>query len=152
MKSPKQLWMNKTTTLKTSYTEQKVQCQCLQYPIFHHKSHIIKKYRECDLLKMTPLRQDIDRCLEFNGYNTKMCREQGHSLAPMTRIVYLPLIDKPPAHPSTVTTVLVKAKQITQAAGQRFTIITLDQQLCTNCGIAKPYLKTCIFDLVVCIY
>ena len=58
-----------------------------------------------------------------------MCREQGHSLAPKTRIVYLPLIDKHPAEPSTVTTVLVKAKQITEAAGQGFTIITLDQQL-----------------------
>ena len=58
-----------------------------------------------------------------------MCQEQGHSLAPMTRIVYLPHIDKPPAGPSTVTTLLVKAKQITEAAGLRFTIITLDQQL-----------------------
>ena len=71
----------------------------------------------------------IGGCLELNGYNTKMCREQGHSLAPTTRTVYLPLTDKPLADGSTVTTVLVKAKQITEAAGQRFTIITLNQQL-----------------------
>ena len=70
-----------------------------------------------------------DKCPEFNGYNTKLCREQGHSLAPKRKVVYLPLIDKPPAHAATMMTAMVKSKQISEAANQRFTILTLDQQL-----------------------
>ena len=96
--------------------------------ILHHQEISRKRAAENDFAFLQDV-ISIDGCVEFNGYNTKMCREQGHSLAPKTRIVYLPLIDKPPAEPSTVTTVLVKAKQITEAAGQGFTIITLDQQL-----------------------
>ncbi|KAJ8021891.1 hypothetical protein HOLleu_39220 [Holothuria leucospilota] len=70
-----------------------------------------------------------DNCAEFNGYNTKMCREQGHSLAPKTKVAYLPLIDKPPADPATMMTAMLKAQQISEDAGQSYTIFTLDQQL-----------------------
>ena len=38
-----------------------------------------------------------NNCAEYNGYNTKICREQGHAMQPKTKVVYLPLIDKPPA-------------------------------------------------------
>ena len=51
-------------------------------------------------------------------------------MAPKTKVVYLSLIDKPPAHAATIMTAMVKAKQISEAANQRFTILTLDQQLC----------------------
>ena len=50
-------------------------------------------------------------------------------MAPKTRVVYLPLIDAPPAHAATMLPAMVKAKQISKAANQRFTIIMLDQQL-----------------------
>ncbi len=36
--------------------------------------------------------QDVltgDKCPEFNGYNTKLSRGQGHSLASKTKVVYL---------------------------------------------------------------
>jgi len=36
--------------------------------------------------------QSCDQCPEFNGYNMKLSREQGHTLKPKTNIVYLPLI------------------------------------------------------------
>ena len=32
-----------------------------------------------------------EKCPEFNGYNTRLCREQGHTIASKTKIVYLPL-------------------------------------------------------------
>ena len=81
---------------------------------------------------MTAFIQEVittDKCLEFNGYNTKLCREQGHSLAHKTKVVYLPLTDKPPAHAATMMTAMVKSKQTSEAANQRLTILTLDQQL-----------------------
>ena len=46
---------------------------------------------------------------EYNGYNTMVCREQGHMLRKKTHIVYLPLIDKAPADPATITSALLKA-------------------------------------------
>lgn len=76
--------------------------------------------------------QDIlthDKCPEFNGYNTKLCREQGHTLMPKTKVVYLPLIDKPPADPDTMMTVMVKAQQVSDSVGQEYVVFTADQQL-----------------------
>ena len=70
-----------------------------------------------------------DRCPEFNGYNTKVCRDEGHALQPKTKIVYMPLIDMPPAHHSTMFTVLLKAKEICNDLGQEYVVFTCDQQL-----------------------
>jgi hypothetical protein len=70
-----------------------------------------------------------DKCPEFNGYNTKLCREQGHMLKPKTKVVYLPLIDRAPADPSTIMTSMLKAKQVTENTGQEYVIFTADQQL-----------------------
>ena len=39
--------------------------------------------------------------IEFGGFNTKLCREQGQRVKPATKAVYLPLIDMNPAHPAT---------------------------------------------------
>ena len=76
--------------------------------------------------------QDIltsSKCPEFNGYNTKLCREQGHTLKPKTKVVYMPLIDKPPADPSTMMTAMLKAERISNGIGQDFVVFTADQQL-----------------------
>ena len=70
-----------------------------------------------------------DKCPEFNGYNTKICREQGHAPKPKTNIVYLPLIDMPPADPSTMFTAMVKAQNISKEVGQEYVVFTCDQQL-----------------------
>lgn len=70
-----------------------------------------------------------DNCPEFNGYGTRLSREQGHSPSPKTKVVYLPLIDKPPADPSTIYQSLLKAQQITGSTGQEYVVYTADQQL-----------------------
>jgi hypothetical protein len=48
--------------------------------------------------------QDVhrkDNCPEYNGYNTAISRNQGHTLQPKTRAVYLPLIDMKSSDPDT---------------------------------------------------
>ena len=47
-------------------------------------------------------------------------------MAPKTKVVYLPIIEKPPAHAATTMPAMVKAKQISEAANLRFTILKLD--------------------------
>ena len=76
--------------------------------------------------------QDISKsenCPEFNGYNTKICREQGHTMCQKTHVQYLPLIDVPPADPSTILTALVKAQTLMADKGQQYVVFTCDQQL-----------------------
>lgn len=68
-------------------------------------------------------------CPEFGGYNTKMCREQGHTVQPRTQIAYLPMINKPPSEHSTMMTAMLKAKTVTEKTGQKFVVFTADQQL-----------------------
>ena len=71
----------------------------------------------------------LPSCPEYNGYNTMVCREQGHMLRKKTQIVYLPLIDKAPADPATITSALLKAQAVTGATGQEYVFFTADQQL-----------------------
>ena len=66
---------------------------------------------------------------EFNGYNSRLCREQGRYPKPKTKAVYLLLIDMPPAHPDTIMTAMSKAQQLMEKIGQNFTVFTADQQL-----------------------
>ena len=71
----------------------------------------------------------VDNCPEFNGYNTRLSRQQGHYCGPKTNAVYLPLIDMPPADPKTVMTAMSKAQKLTENTGQTFTVFTADQQI-----------------------
>ncbi|KAI4803777.1 hypothetical protein KUCAC02_025425 [Chaenocephalus aceratus] len=57
---------------------------------------------------------EIQECPEYNGYNTQICREQGHTPKPKTQVVYLPLIDEAPADPATIMTSMLKAKALTE--------------------------------------
>ena len=66
---------------------------------------------------------------EFAGYNTKLCREQGHASQSATRAIYTPLIDMDPADPDTMLTAMVEAARLTNECGQKITIFTNDQQL-----------------------
>ncbi|XP_078661436.1 uncharacterized protein LOC144905583 [Branchiostoma floridae x Branchiostoma belcheri] len=67
--------------------------------------------------------------VEFGGFNTKLCREQGQSVKPATKAVYLPLIDMNPAHPDSMLTAMTEAQRLTKECGQGITILTNDQQL-----------------------
>ncbi len=71
----------------------------------------------------------VDKCPEYNGYNTKLSREDENTSRPMTMTSYQPLIDMPPADPDTMMTALVEAQRITAQTGQEYTVFTCDQQL-----------------------
>ena len=66
---------------------------------------------------------------DYNGYCTAEARIDGKPLLPQTKILYQPYIDEPPTDPSTILTAMEDAEQITQAAEQKYTIFTADQQL-----------------------
>lgn len=68
-------------------------------------------------------------CPEHNGYNSQISRKQGHSVSKRSNIVYLPLIDNPPADPRTIMTSMLKAKKVSEDAGQEYAVFTADQQL-----------------------
>ena len=59
----------------------------------------------------------------------KLYRLAGLSVSPRNKAVCMPLIDMPPADPSTIMTALVEANRLTSEADQEFTIFTCDQQL-----------------------
>ena len=70
-----------------------------------------------------------ESCPEYNGCNnTELCREQGHSIKPKTKVVYLPLMDSSPSDPKTMMTSIMKPKKITEA-GHESVVYTADQQL-----------------------
>ena len=76
--------------------------------------------------------QDVivsDNCPEFNGYNTRHCREAGQYVNAKTNADYLLLIDMTPSDPDTIMTALCKAQSVTGKYGQDFTVFTGDLQL-----------------------
>lgn len=76
--------------------------------------------------------QDIvadQKCPEYNGYNTRLCREAGMLPLPKTEVAFLPLVDRPPAHPDTIKTAIEKGLSLVRAAGDDVLIFTADQQL-----------------------
>ena len=66
---------------------------------------------------------------EFDGYNTKNSREQGHTIYPTTKAVYPRLLDMTPAEPDTMLTAMEDAQHLTNMTGHAYTIFTNDQQL-----------------------
>ena len=68
-------------------------------------------------------------CPEYHGYNTKVCREQGHILNRKTSIVYLPLIDSATVDPATIMSAMQTARAVTETTGQEYVVFTADQQL-----------------------
>ncbi len=88
--------------------------------------------KELDLSFLKDIIQN-QNCPEFNGFNTQYARQTGLSLQPKTKVTYLPLIDMPPAHHDTILTAMVRAQELSQSAGQNYTILTLDLQLYKLC-------------------
>ena len=66
---------------------------------------------------------------EYAGFNTRMSREENHSLKPGTSVAYSPLIDIVPSDSSTIMTAMIEAQRITKHTGQSMTVFTADQQL-----------------------
>ena len=85
-----------------------------------------RRAEECDFAFFKDIHV-CDQCPEFNGYNMKLSRK--HALKTKTKIVYLPLIDRPPANSATMMTALLRAQEVSSNVGQEFMIFTADQQL-----------------------
>ena len=64
-----------------------------------------------------------DNCPDFNGYNTQICRDQGHSPKFKTKAMYMPLIDMTPSEPDTIMTALHEAQQIASDRGQDYFVL-----------------------------
>lgn len=92
------------------------------------QSTSLARARELDLhfLKSVTTSENV---AEYGGYITKVAREQDHVVRPATVTRYRPLIDLKPSDPSTIKTALIEAQSLTSDCGQRFVVITADQQL-----------------------
>ena len=64
-------------------------------------------------------------CPEYNGYCTRVNREQGYSLRPKTQIVYMPLLDMVPATTTTMQTSIKQAKLCLFSMARHFACIHL---------------------------
>ena len=76
--------------------------------------------------------QDVitdSKCPEYNGYNTKSCREAGMTPLPKTDVSFLPLIDHTPADPDTIKTATEKGLSLIKKSNGDVLFITCDQQL-----------------------
>ena len=63
---------------------------------------------------------------EYHGYNTQNSREQGHTVRPATKAIYLPLVDMTPPEPDTMFTAMVESQRLTNLTGQVYTIFASD--------------------------
>ena len=76
--------------------------------------------------------QDIHtqpKCPEYNGFTTRLCGEACMLLQYKTNVVFLPLLDRPPAHHDTTKTAIDKELTLMRAAGDDVLIFRADQKL-----------------------
>ena len=66
---------------------------------------------------------------DFHGFNTNEARIAGQTPKPKSKITFRQLIEQTPFEPSTVLTSMMDAEKVTNAAGQKITVFTADQQL-----------------------
>ena len=95
-------------------------------------------------------------CPEYNGYMTRSSREQGHTSQEKTKVLYLPLRNLKSSDESNMLTGMLKAVDLSKAAGQKYVVLTLDQQL-YRVALQVTWddpnrFPTSSCDLMVCIY
>ena len=66
---------------------------------------------------------------DFHGFNTNEARIADQAPKPKSNITIRLLIDQTPSESSIMLTLTVDAEKITNAAGQKITVFTADQQL-----------------------
>ena len=93
-----------------------------------HQAIITRKNMEDDFafIKTSLTKSDIS---DYGGYNTENARNNGKIMAPKTKILYRPLINKTPSDPSTVLTAMIDVESISKDAGQNVSVFTCDQQI-----------------------
>eukprot|EP00794_Sanderia_malayensis_P004436 gene4436-5029_t len=87
-----------------------------------------RRARELDFEFLNKIKNN-ESCPEYNEFNTKIAREQGQSLKPKNKAIYLPLIDMTPSDPDTMLTALHEALKLTKARGQEKLVFKSDRQL-----------------------
>ena len=73
--------------------------------------------------------QGPNSCPEWNGFNSHLNRDDGHTIIPATTCVYTPWIDMKPSDPDTMLTAMVEAERLVKSTGQYIVVFTCDQQL-----------------------
>ena len=68
-------------------------------------------------------------CPEYNGYNTRQCRQASMLPQPHTEVALLPIINRPSAHPDIIKTAIERGLSLASAAGEDVLIFKADQQL-----------------------
>jgi len=92
-----------------------------------------------------------DKTPDYNGYNTRFCREAGMSTAPKSAVVYLPLIDMKPSDPTTVLTAITKGFEVTRNSNQDILVLTCDQaiyKIVVDIVFHQPVLMTTIVPIL----
>ena len=70
-----------------------------------------------------------ENCPEYNGYNTRVLRNNNTPNRTKTCVIFQPLIDMNPIEPDTILSAMVLAQELSNKAGQNFAVLTCDQQL-----------------------
>lgn len=68
-------------------------------------------------------------CPDFHGFKTNEEKIKDQAPKPKSNITFRQLIDQTTSKPSTMLTSIVNTEKVTNAAGQRITVFTTDQQL-----------------------
>ena len=77
-------------------------------------------------IKRPPLEEN---CPDFQGFNTNKARITVQATKRKSKITFRQLTDQTPSEPLTILTSMVDAEKVTNAAGQKITVFTEDQQL-----------------------
>lgn len=70
-----------------------------------------RRAKEIDLSLLSYI-LNSESCLQYNGYNTKITREEGMSIGSKTQAASLPLIDMLPSNSDTIMTALMRQSDI----------------------------------------
>ena len=88
----------------------------------------VSRPNDCDLGFLKGILNE-ESCPEYNGFNTALMRNAGVAKSPPTTVTYIPLVNTNPTDPDTILTSMYKVRQLTEEAGQKYTLFTNDQQL-----------------------
>ena len=88
----------------------------------------LNRARELDFNFLSSVLQEANTP-EYNGFNTRICRETGMMPASKSAVRYMPLLYMKPADPDTVNTAIVNGLRIVQELNQEYLVITADQQI-----------------------
>ena len=85
----------------------------------------------------------------LNIMGTNKAREAGMNTKPKTEVAFMPLVDRPPAHPDTIKTAVEKGLSLVRAAGEDVLVFTADQQQLYKVTIGIQFHQPSYFKSVI---